>query len=203
MAKHIVAKLILSISFNQLSSNTDKTLSLKCRSHLILRKFKQERDKHVREGNRKRNRGQPKLAISMEKGQSQTRSNSSVSNTFSPNQTRTPLLAGEKARSQQQLRDSTRLKYQSSWDSCRYSGVFGQVCHILQKGGLPRATDSLFIILKWWNPFTLVTNLSKPELRNFSLKYSPYILSQWFGKNSINSELKVLLLRSVELRFYL
>lgn len=84
-------------------------------------------------GKKERNREQPKLTISMDKGQSQTGSNSTVSNTFSPNQTRTCSLAGEKACSQQKLRDSIRLKYQSSQDICRFGGHLWPRCHITEK----------------------------------------------------------------------
>lgn len=73
-------------------------------------------------GEKERNRGQSKLTITMGKGQSQIRSDSTMSNTFSPNQTETCSSAGEKARGQRQCRDTTRLKYQSSQDSCRFGG---------------------------------------------------------------------------------
>lgn len=43
------------------------------------------------------NRGSQNLQIIVDKGESQKRSNSTLLNTFSPNQTRTPSSAGKKA----------------------------------------------------------------------------------------------------------
>lgn len=54
-------------------------------SHFILRKLTQERDKNVRKGERKKwTGGSQSLQVIMDKGQSQTRSSSTVSNIFSP-----------------------------------------------------------------------------------------------------------------------
>lgn len=75
------------------------------------------------------------MQIIMDKGQSQKRSNSTMSNTFSPNQT-TLSSAGEKAHSQKQFRDSRRLKHQSNQNSCRYLNIFGQVFTYYRKMAL-------------------------------------------------------------------
>lgn len=140
--------------------------------------------------------GRQGLKIIMDKGQSQTRSNSTVSNTFSSNQTRTPSSAGEKAHSQKQFRDSRRLRHQSSQNSCRYLRIFGQVHHIIER---KVAFKELHITSKQWIPFTLTINSWKTELQKANIKYFACVLSYWLDKTAklMNSD-KFLLLRSAE-----
>lgn len=204
-ANHTLAKFVASIIFNQLRSSPGKILfSNSTLKSLYPKEINtRKRWKCKKEGEKQTNRGSQNLQIIMDKGQSQTKSNSTMSNTFSPNQTRTPSSAGEKAHSQKQLRDGRRLRHQSNQNSCRYLNIFGQVITYYRKVAL---TELRILPPSLWNskfPSHLSLTSQKCELENASPKYLVRALSYWLGKipKLLNSD-TFLLLKSRELRFY-
>lgn len=90
------------------------TDQLKELNHVRLIKCKQGREKKHRWGRGNKTwwiECRPSLQIIMYEGQYQTKSNSTVSNTFSPNQTCTPQLAREKAHSQKPTWRQHKVKH--------------------------------------------------------------------------------------------